>query len=98
MIDAGTTPGPDNFSRFEPMMGADGRIVALRLWRAPRQPRDGTPLWIGTVQTLAYQRPFGLFGLWSPDADVDDAYAMLRDDLEAFEKDFKQYAIKLAKM
>lgn len=62
----------------------DGRMVALRLWRAPRQPRDGTPLWIGTVQTLAHQRPFGLIALWAPDADVDAAYALLRDELGAF--------------
>src|SRR5690606_14817972 len=59
----------------------DGRLVVLRLWRAPRQPRDGTPLWVGTVQTLAHQRPFDLFALWSPEADARPAYALLRDDL-----------------
>ncbi|MEN1929079.1 bifunctional DedA family/phosphatase PAP2 family protein [Luteimonas sp. MJ250] len=59
----------------------DGRILVLRLWHAPRQPRDGTPLWIGTVQTLSHARPFDLFGLWSPDADTSSAYALLRKDL-----------------
>ncbi|NLA68509.1 MAG: hypothetical protein GX856_09775 [Gammaproteobacteria bacterium] len=63
----------------------DGRLLALRLWRAPRQPRDGTPLWIGTVQTLAYARPFDLFGLWSPDADTHAAYERLRADLAGFD-------------
>ena len=60
----------------------DGRVLVLRLWSAPRQPRDGTPLWIGTVQTLVHSRPFDLFALWSPDADTDGAYALLREDLE----------------
>lgn len=59
----------------------DGRLLVLRLWRAPRQPRDGTPLWIGTVQTLVHVRPFDLFGLWSPQAETDSAYARLADDL-----------------
>ena len=64
----------------------DGRIVALRLWRAPRQPRDGTPLWIGTAQTLTHVRPFDLFGLWSPDPDARGAYALLRSDLAGLEQ------------
>jgi len=33
------------------------------------------------VQTLVHTRPFDLFGLWSPDADTDGAYALLREDL-----------------
>src|SRR5690606_23779586 len=63
----------------------DRRIAVLRLWRAPRQPRDGTPLWIGTVQTLVHGRPFDLFGLWSPEADTRGAYALLRRDLEGLD-------------
>src|SRR5690606_9321520 len=62
----------------------DGRLVVLRLWRAPRQPRDGTPLWIGTAQVLAHQRPFDLFGLWSPQSDAETAYGLLRGDLGGF--------------
>ena len=65
----------------------DGRIVVLRLWRAPRQPRDGTPLWIGTAQTLTHVRPFDLFGLWSPDPDARGAYALLRSDLAGLEQE-----------
>jgi hypothetical protein len=57
----------------------------LRLWRAPRQSREGTPLWIGTTQTLAYTRPFDLFGLWQPQADTRDAYAALRTALAGFD-------------
>ncbi len=64
----------------------DGRGLVLRLWRAPRQPRDGTPLWIGTAQILAHQRPFDLFALWSPEADTQPAYALLREDLAGLEQ------------
>jgi uncharacterized protein (TIGR03382 family) len=62
-------------------LGAE-RVQVLRLWRAPQQFRDGTPLWIGTTQSLSYTRPFGLFGLWQPDADATDAYVALRDALQ----------------
>ncbi|MGI8561490.1 MAG: VTT domain-containing protein [Luteimonas sp.] len=64
---------------------ADDRIQVLRLWRAPEQFRDGTPLWIGTTQTLAYTRPFEVFGLWQPQADTRDAYVSLRAALAGFE-------------
>ncbi len=37
MIDDGTTPDPDNFSQFEPELGADGKIRALRFVFAPYQ-------------------------------------------------------------
>ena len=37
MIDAGTSPNPANFSRFEPVMNAEGRIMALRFVFAPYQ-------------------------------------------------------------
>lgn len=37
MIDDGTAPDPDNFSQFEPVVGGDGRIVALRFVFAPYQ-------------------------------------------------------------
>jgi membrane protein DedA with SNARE-associated domain/membrane-associated phospholipid phosphatase len=64
---------------------AEDRLQVLRLWRAPRQSREGTPLWIGTTQTLAYTRPFDLFGLWQPQADTRDAYAALRTALAGFD-------------
>ncbi|HST45018.1 MAG TPA: VTT domain-containing protein [Luteimonas sp.] len=56
---------------------ADGRIAVLRLWQAPVQSTDGTPLWIGTTQTLAYRPVFGLFGLWQPQADSGTAHRLL---------------------
>lgn len=45
MIDAGTGPDPKNFSRFEPVMNADGSIRALRFVFPPAQVgpySDGT--------------------------------------------------------
>ena len=61
------------------------RLQVLRLWRAPRQLMDGTPLWIGTTQTLAYVRLFDLFGLWLPQAYDGEAYARVRADLAGFD-------------
>jgi membrane protein DedA with SNARE-associated domain len=63
----------------------DDRIHVLRLWRAPAQFTDGTPLWIGSTQTLAYTRPFAAFGLWQPEADNRAAYLALRTALAGFE-------------
>ncbi|TWT18211.1 phosphatase PAP2 family protein [Luteimonas marina] len=64
---------------------ADGSIHALRLWRAPARLADGTPLWIGTTQTLEFQRPlYGLFGIWLPATHGDAAYAELRRALTGF--------------
>ncbi|MFC5577742.1 PdaC/SigV domain-containing protein [Lysobacter niabensis] len=45
MIDDGTAPDPDHFSEFEPLVGPDGRIRALRFVFAPYQVgpySDGT--------------------------------------------------------
>ncbi|MFL6592006.1 MAG: DUF3298 domain-containing protein [Luteimonas sp.] len=45
MIDDGTGPDPANFSQFEPVLGADGRIAALRFVFPPYQVgpyADGT--------------------------------------------------------
>ena len=53
----------------------------LRLWPAPLRLQDGTPLWIGTTQTLHYTRPFGLFALWLPDTDGGAAFDTVRRDL-----------------
>ncbi len=63
----------------------DERIQVLRLWRAPAQFADGTPLWIGSTQTLVYTRPFDAFGLWQPQADSRAAYLALRSALAGFE-------------
>jgi hypothetical protein len=62
--------------------GADDKQqYALRLWPAPARLRDGTPLWIGTAQTLRYLRPFNMAGLWQPQQDSQAAHAALRDAL-----------------
>jgi hypothetical protein len=37
MIDDGTAPDPDHFSQFEPVVGSDGRITALRFVFPPYQ-------------------------------------------------------------
>ena len=37
MIDEGTTPDPDNFRQFEPVLAADGRIGAIRFVFPPYQ-------------------------------------------------------------
>ncbi|MFT4197765.1 MAG: hypothetical protein QM601_07640 [Pseudoxanthomonas sp.] len=45
MIDDGTTPKPENFGRFEPVMDANGRIAAIRFVFPPYQVAsyaDGT--------------------------------------------------------
>ena len=43
-----------------------GERFALRLWPAPIQLDDGTPLWIGTAQTLQLTRPLDVATLWQP--------------------------------
>jgi len=58
------------------------RIQVLRLWRAPVLLDNAHPLWIGTVQTLVYTEPlWGLFNLWRPVNDHDEALHALQDDL-----------------
>jgi hypothetical protein len=37
MIDDGTTPEPQNFAQFEPVLGADGKMTALRFVFPPYQ-------------------------------------------------------------
>ncbi|MEO6264052.1 MAG: VTT domain-containing protein [Luteimonas sp.] len=62
----------------------DGRIQVLRLWRAPARLADGTPLWLGSAQTLRYTRPLAAFGLWQPETDAGAAHAAVRDALDGF--------------
>ncbi|TWI06156.1 membrane protein DedA with SNARE-associated domain [Luteimonas cucumeris] len=62
--------------------GSDGKQqYALRLWQAPARLHDGTPLWIGTTQTLHYVRPFDVAGLWQPQQDPSAAHDELRKAL-----------------
>jgi hypothetical protein len=64
---------------------AADRIQVLRLWPAPERFSDGTPLWIGTTQTLVHTRLFGLFGLWQPTTGTRGAYFQLRDAVEGLD-------------
>ena len=60
---------------------APGRIEVLRVWAAPVRLDDGSPLWLGSAQTLEYARPFDAFGLWRPRDDDGAARATLEHDL-----------------
>ncbi|SDY16475.1 bifunctional DedA family/phosphatase PAP2 family protein [Lysobacter enzymogenes] len=51
---------------------------ALRLWPAPAVLSDGTPLWIGTTQTLKLNKPFDAAALWLPQPDDGVAHAQVR--------------------
>lgn len=59
----------------------------LRLWRAPARLRDGTPLWIGSTQTLRYAEPFGVFGLWLPQAGPVGSSSHAHDEVRAALRD-----------
>ena len=58
-----------------------GEQFALRLWAAPASLDDGTPLWLGSAQTLHLTRPLGAFALWRPLPDDGRAYAAVRSAL-----------------
>jgi membrane protein DedA with SNARE-associated domain len=72
--------------RAAPADGADRRWV-LRLWRAPAPLADGTPLWVGSTQTLGYARPLGWFGLWRPVDAAGDAQRAVAEALGALPHD-----------
>ena len=59
--------------------------IALRLWPAPMQMREGPPLWIGATQRLSYSRPVKVFGIWRPVANDGTAHARLREALRGME-------------
>lgn len=54
---------------------------ALRLWRAPAALHDGTPLWIGTAQTLRLVKPLDTVAIWRPEPADSGAYVHLRTTL-----------------
>ena len=57
-------------------------LYVLRLWPAPASLQPGqVALWLGSVQTLRYQRHLGLFGLWLPQAETAPALEALRQSL-----------------
>ncbi|MDQ3511664.1 MAG: phosphatase PAP2 family protein, partial [Pseudomonadota bacterium] len=64
---------------------APGEQVALRLWQAPASLTDGTPLWLGTTQTLRLSRPLGAAALWRPVPDDGRAYREVRAALDRFD-------------
>ena len=61
-----------------------GELHALRLWPAPAALADGTPLWIGTAQTLQLGRPLNVVSLWRPAPDSHATYALVRENLLRF--------------
>ncbi|HJW47297.1 MAG TPA: phosphatase PAP2 family protein, partial [Lysobacter sp.] len=69
---------------LHPGKRTDEQIV-LRLWPAPATLSDGTPLWMGTAQTLRYQKPLRAASLWLPVADDGHAHAQVRAALLEFE-------------
>lgn len=56
----------------------------LRLWPTATQLQpEQQPLWLGSVQTLHYDRHFSLMGLWYPLRGVDLALKELQSSLSA---------------
>ena len=62
--------------------GSEEEEFVLRLWRAPVRLDDGTPLWIGTSQTLRLNKPLGVAALWLPVSDDGRAHALVREALK----------------
>jgi len=61
-------------------------LHALRLWPAPVRLQPGhAPLWLGSAQTLRFQRHFKLFGLWLPLRGVDPALAAVTQSLDGMQ-------------
>lgn len=59
-------------------------MYTLRLWPAPArlQPRN-VPLWLGSAQSLRYERHFNLIGLWRSLRGADPALNAVTDALHA---------------
>ncbi len=62
-----------------------GEQYALRLWPAPLLLGDGTPLWLGSTQTLHLTKPLGAAALWLPASDDGHAHALVAEALEGLE-------------
>lgn len=63
----------------------DGEQVVLRLWPAPATLSDATPLWMGTAQTLRFEKSLRVVAFWLPVADDGRAHAQVREALAPFE-------------
>ncbi len=59
-------------------------LHALRLWHAPATLDDGTPLWLGSTQTLRATKLFGAATLWQPEPDTGHAHAVVSAALATF--------------
>lgn len=62
-----------------------GERYALRMWPAPVALDDGTPIWMGTTQTLQLSKPLGAAVLWLPNAHDGQAHALVVEALDGFE-------------
>ena len=62
-----------------------GELHAFRLWAAPVALQDGSPLWIGSTQTLRAKRLLGVATLWLPEPDTGHAHAQVRAAVAAFD-------------
>ncbi|MEB1528513.1 VTT domain-containing protein [Xanthomonas sp. WHRI 7945] len=61
-----------------------GELYALRLWPAPARLQPGNvPLWLGSAQSLRYERHFNLIGLWRPLRGADPALNAVTEALSA---------------
>ncbi|MBB4127075.1 membrane protein DedA with SNARE-associated domain [Xanthomonas translucens] len=61
-----------------------GELYALRLWPAPARLQPGNvPLWLGSAQSLRYERHFNLIGLWRPLRGADPALNAVTGALHA---------------
>jgi len=58
-------------------------LHVLRLWRAPATLSDGTPLWLGSTQTLHPARLLGVAPLWRPEVDTGRSHDAVRPALSA---------------
>jgi membrane protein DedA with SNARE-associated domain len=61
-----------------------GEEQVLHVWRAPAVLDDGSPLWLGSAQTMRHRRVLDTIGLWQPVPDRDAADAAVRVALSAF--------------
>ncbi|MGH8078550.1 MAG: hypothetical protein ACREPE_14675, partial [Lysobacter sp.] len=60
-------------------------LLALRIWPAPASLSSGTPLWLGSTQTLRATKLFGVVTLWKPEPHNGVAHAAVRAALMTFD-------------
>lgn len=59
----------------------DERYV-LRLWLTAQLQPGNTPLWLGSAQTLRYERHFEWIGMWHPLRGVDPALNAVKEAVQ----------------